>query len=120
MFMPEHIQSYITKRYKQVPAAMRTTLVAARKRKGWSQAELGRRAGLTQVHISWIETGKKVPRVDTLLNLVRLLDLDLLIVPQSLVPMVQSMIRDYRKPADHDIDDDGERPLYEPDDEERE
>ena len=38
------------------------------------------------MHISGIESGKIVPRYDTLLDLVRVLDYDLLTVPRSLVP----------------------------------
>ena len=60
-------------RLKQLPEAMRKELMAARLKRGWSQAELGQRAGLPQMHISGIETGKIVPRVDTMLDLVRVL-----------------------------------------------
>jgi hypothetical protein len=38
-----------------------------------------------------------VPRYDTLLELVRILDHDLLMVPRALVPVVQSLIRDHLK-----------------------
>jgi len=52
--------------------------------------------------LSWsnargIEYGKIVPRYDTLLELVRILDHDLLMVPRALVPVVQSLIRDHLK-----------------------
>lgn len=86
-------------------------LVAARQKRGWSQVELGRRVGLPQVHISGIETGKVVPRFDTLLDLVRVLDYDLLLIPRSLVPVVQSLIRDHRQAGSSDTGE-GERPLY--------
>jgi hypothetical protein len=76
---------------------------------------LGRHVGLPQVHISAIETGKVVPRFNTLLDLVRVLDYDLLLAPRSLVPAVQSMIRDHQRPAGGDADE-GERPLYAADD----
>jgi transcriptional regulator with XRE-family HTH domain len=55
------------------------------------------RVGLTQRHISGIESGKIVPRYDTLLELVRILDYDLLMVPRALVPVVQSLIRNHLK-----------------------
>jgi len=58
------------------------------------------RLGLTQTHISGIESGKIVPRYDTLLELVRTLGSDLLMVPRALVPLVLSLIRDQAKPAD--------------------
>ena len=98
-------------RLNRIPDAMRHDLVEARKERGWSQAELGRRVGLPQVHISGIETGKVMPRYNTLLDLVRVLGYDLLLVPRSLVPAVQSLIRDCRQPGGATLDE-GERPLY--------
>jgi len=114
--MPSHIR---TPRLGRLPDDVRRALVTARRQRGWSQAELGRRVGLPQVHISGIETGKVAPRCDTLLDLVRVLDFDLLLVPRSLVPAVQALIRDYRDPGGRQIDDDEEeRPLYASDGEE--
>ena len=93
-----------------LPADMRRELKEARRRRGWSQAELGKHAGLPQMHISGIESGKIVPRFDTLLDLVRVLDYDLLMVPRSLVPALQALIRDQRNQDEHR--DEGERSLY--------
>ena len=76
---------------------MRRELKEARVSRGWSQRELGSRLGLPQMHISGIESGKIVPRYDTLLELVRILDRDLLMVPRALVPAVQSLIRDHHR-----------------------
>ncbi len=98
-----------------LPADMRLKLKEARREVGWSQAELGRRAGLPQMHISGIESGKIVPRFDTLLDLVRVLDYDLLMVSRSLVPALQALIREHGKPNQHR--DEGERPLYAADNE---
>jgi transcriptional regulator with XRE-family HTH domain len=91
---------------------MREELIATRRERGWSQEELGKRLGLPQMHISGIETGKIVPRFDTLLDLVRGLDRDLLMVPRALLPAVQAMVRDHLHPERvHDAKE-GERPLY--------
>jgi transcriptional regulator with XRE-family HTH domain len=95
---------------------MRHELKEARRKRGWTQAELGRRASLPQMHISGIESGKIVPRFDTLLDLVRVLDYDLLMVPRSLVPAMQALIRDHRNPNQYR--DEGERPLYAAEDDE--
>lgn len=92
-------------RLKGLPENIRGNLIAARRNRKWSQAELGHRIGLPQVHISGIETGKIVPRFDTLLDLVRILDYDFLLIPRSLVPAVQALIRDQDQDAE-------ERPLY--------
>ena len=99
-----------------LPAEIRRELKEARLKRGWSQAELGRRASLPQMHISGIESGKIVPRFDTLLDLVRVLDFDLLMVPRALVPAVQALVRDQRNQDQHR--DDGERSLYAADDDE--
>jgi len=85
-------------RLQGLPETLRAELKAARLARGWSQLELGRRVGLPQVHISGIETGKTVPRYDTLLEIVRVLDFDLVLVPRSLVPAVRALIRDSRSP----------------------
>jgi len=114
--MPSHVKPT---RLNGLPADLRHELIEERHRHGWSQAELGQRLGLPQMHISGIETGKIVPRFDTLLDLVRVLDRDLLMVPRALVPAVQALIRDHRRP-DRDTDaDEGERPLYAGDEEEK-
>jgi transcriptional regulator with XRE-family HTH domain len=86
-------------------------LIAARQVRGWSQRELAGKVGLPQAHISAIETGKVTPRFDTLLDLVRVLGFDLLLVPRTLVPAVQSLVRDYRQ-SDGRSTDETERPLY--------
>ena len=112
--MPKHIQP----RWKGLPDTMREELAEARGKRDWSQAELGRRVGLPQMHISRIETGKVVPRTDTLLELVRVLDRDLLMVPRQMVPAVQALIRDYRNRAAHGTEEVDEGPLYTPDEDE--
>ena len=106
--MPSQLKA---KRLNRLPDELRSELAAARSKRGWSQAELGKRVGLPQTHISGIETGKIVPRYDTLLDLVRVLDRDLLVVPRALVPVVRALIRDHQDPG-RDIEDDAERPLY--------
>jgi HTH-type transcriptional regulator / antitoxin HipB len=105
--MPSHIGT----RFEGLPKDLRHALVTARHAKGWSQRELASRVGLPQVHISAIETGKVAPRFNTLLDLVRILGFDLLLVPRPLVPAVQSLIRDSEHPASPGADQD-ERPLY--------
>jgi transcriptional regulator with XRE-family HTH domain len=80
-----------------LPAELRRALRDARKKHGWSQRELARHLGIAQRHVSGIESGKIVPRYDTLLELVRTLDYDLIMIPRALVPVVQSLVRDHRK-----------------------
>lgn len=108
--MKKHIAKYIKLlRPEGLPEEMRRHLKELRETRGWSQRDLASRLGLTQTHISGIESGKIVPRYDTLLELVRILDNDLLMVPRGLVPVVQSLIRDQAQPEAGEGD---ERPLY--------
>jgi transcriptional regulator with XRE-family HTH domain len=103
-------------RLEGLPEDMRRDLKEARLKRGWSQRELGSRLGLPQMHISGIESGKIVPRYDTLLELVRILDRDLLMVPRALVPVTLSLIRDHLR---QDQQGEGEeRSLYADGDEE--
>jgi transcriptional regulator with XRE-family HTH domain len=94
-----------------LPADLRNQVKEARTLRGWSQKRLGAAVGLPQSHVSGIESGHVVPRFDTLLDLVRVLDLDLLVVPRSLIPTVQSLIRAQKEP------DSAEKPLYAVDEE---
>lgn len=96
-------------RPRGLPEEMRTRLKELREKRDWSQRDLAGQLGLTQTHISGIESGKIVPRYDTLLELVRILDHDLLMIPRALVPVVQSLVRDHAQPEAGEGD---ERPLY--------
>jgi transcriptional regulator with XRE-family HTH domain len=101
-------------RLEGLPDDLRRALKEAREKHAWTQRELAGRLGLTQKHISGIESGKIVPRYDTLLELVRALDRDLLMVPRALVPVVQSLVRDHFKDQPGEGE---EHPLYASDDE---
>jgi len=105
-------------RLAEVPSEMRQELKQARDRRGWSQRELGAKLGLPQMHVSGIESGKIVPRFDTLLDYVRSLDYDLLLVPRTLVPAVLALIREHK--ASDQPGTEGERPLYAVDEDEPE
>ena len=96
-------------RQKALPAEMRRALIQARAKHGWSQRDLASRLGVGQRHISGVESGKIVPRYDTLLEIVRMLDRDLIMVPRSLVPIVQSLVRDHLKDQPGEGE---EQPLY--------
>lgn len=95
-----------------LPAQLRQALSSARRQKGLSQAQLGKLVGLPQTHVSGIETGRIVPRYDTLLDLVRVLDHDLVLVPRNLVPVVEALLQERGQSSA----DEEEKPLYEPDD----
>src|SRR5579872_3648133 len=93
-------------RPKGLPADLRKAIKKARAERGWSQRALGAAARLPQAHISGIESGQVVPRFDTLIDILRLLNLDLLLIPRPLVPAVQNLIRAHNEPEAP------ENPLY--------
>jgi transcriptional regulator with XRE-family HTH domain len=97
-------------RLNELPADMRKQLKEARANKDWSQKELGRQLGLPQTHVSGIESGRIVPRYDTLLDYVRSLDYDLVLVPRTLVPAILALIREHK--ASNERGGDEERSLY--------
>lgn len=100
------MSKHIRNRAQGLPADLLRRLTAARSDHNLTQRELAAMVGLPQVHISSIETGKVVPQYNTLLEIVRVLDHDLMLVPRSLVPAVQSILRDAA------VEGDEERPLY--------
>jgi len=57
-----------------------------------SQKEFGRKLNVPQSHVSAIETGKVDPRLTTIIEMARVLGLELMLVPYSLVPTVRSLL----------------------------
>ncbi|MHC8508761.1 MAG: helix-turn-helix transcriptional regulator [Rhodospirillales bacterium] len=100
-------------RLKNLPESLRREIKDARRTRGWSQLALGEKAGLAQRHISGIETGKTAPRYDTLIEILRALELELAVVPRDFLPVVQALVREHRSGVSG-----GERPLYAADDDE--
>lgn len=67
----------------RTPAQIGNSVRRARKSLGWSQTELGNRAGLRQETISLIETGNPAARIDTILAVIAALDLEFRLAPRS-------------------------------------
>lgn len=67
-------------------------LYLARKKKGLTQSALARSVGLPQGHISSIEKGKIDLKLSTFIQIARLLDYEVMLVPRPLMPLVQSTI----------------------------
>jgi len=65
----------------------------ARVAKGMSQRDLSAVAGIPQGHISKIERGTVDLKLSSLIGLSRLLDLEVVLVPRRLVPVVESLVR---------------------------
>ena len=58
-----------------------------------SQRALGARSGLTQAHISQIETGRLEPGLSSFIQMARALDLEIVLVPKKLLPAVEGVLR---------------------------
>ena len=54
-----------------------------RKKRGWSQTELGNKSGLRQETISLIETGNPATKLETILTVLAALDLEFRTAPRS-------------------------------------
>lgn len=69
------------------------TLKTAREAEGLSQRDLSVRSRVPQSHISKIENGAVDLRTSSLVELARVLDLELVLVPRRAVPAVRSIVR---------------------------
>lgn len=67
----------------RTPGQVGTLVRRARKKKGWSQTELGSKAGLRQETISLIETGNPAAKLETILAVLAALDLEFRMAPRS-------------------------------------
>jgi transcriptional regulator with XRE-family HTH domain len=69
------------------------SLREARTAREWTQAELAGRIGLHQRQISDLERGTIDPRLSTVRNVARALNLELTLVPHHLIPVVDALVR---------------------------
>jgi transcriptional regulator with XRE-family HTH domain len=84
----------------------------ARQAAGLSQEEIALRANISRPRYRDIETGAAAARATTLVNVARALGMEMMLIPQAMVPAVQSMLQ----PTDNDDD----RPAFTSDVEEEE
>lgn len=76
-------------------------LKAVREEKGLSQRALAQLTGVPQSHISKIESGAVDIRLSSLVEIARVLELELELVPRPALPAVQAIIRSRRNEAAH-------------------
>ncbi|MBF5005825.1 helix-turn-helix domain-containing protein [Diaphorobacter caeni] len=73
--------------------ALIDSLAAARKAQKITQADLAQRAGLSRMAVQRTETGDVDPRYSTLLEMSRVLGMQMMAVPADLVPALQAFIQ---------------------------
>jgi transcriptional regulator with XRE-family HTH domain len=78
---------------------------------GISQRALAARSGLTQAHISQIETGALEPGLSSFIDMARALGLEIMLVPKKFLPAVQGILR--QTSTEHSTPQNGEAALRE-------
>lgn len=68
-----------------------STLQEARTVAGLSQRALSEKSGLSQSHISQIESGTLEPGLSKLIQMARALDLEVVLIPRKLVPAIRTL-----------------------------
>ena len=87
-----------------ITIALADVLREARLNRELSQAELARKLGLRQRQISDLERATSDPRLSTVQNVARALDLELTLIPRHLISALEALQRSGT--------DAGKRPLY--------
>jgi transcriptional regulator with XRE-family HTH domain len=65
----------------------------ARKQAGLTQAQVAERAGISRPGYREIESGDAAARATTLINVARALGMELMLIPQAMVPGVHALLR---------------------------
>ena len=73
--------------------ALINSLVATRKARKMTQAELAEKAGLSRMAVQRTETGDVDPRYSTLAEMSRVLGMQMMAVPADLVPALKAFIQ---------------------------
>ncbi len=67
-------------------------LKSARLLRGIKQAELGKKLGLPQSHVSKIESDQTDARLSTITDMARMLDHEIMLIPRVMVPQVKALL----------------------------
>lgn len=81
---------------KYTTEGLAAELKQMRKKAGLTQKELGKKTGIPQSHISRIENGEVDIQTSSLVEIARVLGLELMLVPRELVPGVEGLKREFR------------------------
>ncbi|MCK1341743.1 helix-turn-helix transcriptional regulator [Bradyrhizobium sp. 38] len=73
----------------------------ARRAAGLSQEQVALRANISRPRYRDIETGAAAARATTLVNVARALGMEMMLIPQAMVPAIQSMLQPATGDDDH-------------------
>jgi transcriptional regulator with XRE-family HTH domain len=68
-------------------------LKTKRKRLGFTQEQVAEMAGISRPRYREIEAGSAAARTTTLINIARALGLEIMLIPQAMVPAVDALLR---------------------------
>lgn len=88
------------------------SLRARRKGQGLTLRGLAQKVGSTHSHIARIESGTTDPKLSTVIELARTLELEVMLIPRQLVPVVQSLVRGAAKRKEEDEEESTPRAAY--------
>lgn len=75
------------------PDQIGNSIRRARKKSGMSQSELGKKAGLRQETISFIENGNPAAKIETILSILSVLNLEIKISEKSTQSLLEEMMQ---------------------------
>jgi transcriptional regulator with XRE-family HTH domain len=87
-----------------MPITLTELFRRARRKRGLSQVKLAAKLGLRQSQISDLERAAVDSRLSTVRDVARALDLELMLIPRTLIPTVEGLLRGARETL--------RRPLY--------
>lgn len=87
----ERIMQKDNQSLKQIGTLLRKT----REQAGLTQEEVADRADLSRPRYREIEAGESAARATTLMNIARALGMEMMFIPQAVVPAVEAMTRPY-------------------------
>ena len=81
---------------KYTTEGLAAELKQMRKKVGLTQKELGKKTGIPQSHVSRIENGEVDIQTSSLVEIARVLGLELMLVPRELTTAVEGLMRGLR------------------------
>ena len=82
----------MSERMSAMPDGLLSQLAETRRAQGLTQRALAQRLDVPQSYLSTLESGKVDPRLSTVTELSRALEMEVVLVPRALVPAVRKIL----------------------------